>query len=54
MDKSIDMKKGEHKRSMEKAKKMIDRGCGLGEIVSETHLKEEDVIKSKKKWVDQS
>ena len=54
MDKSIGMKKGEHERSMEKAKEMIDRGCGMGEIAAETHLKEEDVIKAKKKWVDQS
>lgn len=54
MNESTGMKKGEHKRAMEKSKEMIDRGCGLGEIVSETHLKEDDVIKSKKKWVDQS
>jgi hypothetical protein len=54
MDKTREMNKGDHERSMEKAKEMIDRGCGMSEIVSETHLKEEDVIKAKKKWVDQS
>lgn len=54
MDQSRDVKKGEHERSMEKAKEMIDRGCGMGEITAETHLKQEDVIKAKKKWVDQS
>lgn len=54
MSKSIGMKKGEHERAMEKSKEMIDRGCGLSEISAETHLKQEDIIKSKKKWVDQS
>lgn len=54
MDKSRDMNKGEHERSMEKAKEMIDRGCGMTEITAETHLKEEDVIKAKRKLVDQS
>ena len=54
MDKSIGMKKGEHEEAMEKAKEMIDQGCGMGQIVAETHLKEEDVTKAKKKWVDQS
>ena len=25
------LKKGEHERAMEKAKEMLDRGCGMGE-----------------------
>lgn len=54
MDKNIGMKKGEHERSMRKAKEMIDKGCGMGEVVAETHLRQEDVIKAKEKWVDQS
>lgn len=54
MNTSVGMKKGEHERSMEKAKEMIDKGCGIGEIVSQTHLTEEEVIKAKRKWVDQS
>jgi len=48
------LKKGEHERAMEKAKEMIDRGCGMGEIVEETHLSEENVMKAKRKWVDRS
>ena len=54
MDKNKNMNKGEHEKSMEKAKEMLDRGCGMGEIVEETHLTAEDVMKAKKKWVDQS
>lgn len=54
MDKSTGMKKGEHEESMEKAKEMLDRGCGLTEVLSKTHLKEEDVMKAKRKLVDQS
>jgi hypothetical protein len=48
------MKKGEHEKAMNKAKEMLDRGCGMGEIVSETHLKEEDVLKAKEKWADET
>jgi DNA-binding phage protein len=48
------LEKGEHEKAMEKAKKMLDRGCGMGEIVEETHLSEENVLKAKAKWVDQS
>lgn len=54
MDTSRKMKKGEHEKSMEKAKEMLDRGCGMGEIVEITHLTEEDVLKAKAKWIDQS
>ena len=54
MNKSNGMNKGEHEKSMEKAKEKLDRGCGLSQVVAETNLKEEDVLKAKKKWVDQS
>jgi len=43
------LKKGEHEKAMEKAKKMLDRGCGMAEIVGETHLSEENVMKAKSK-----
>jgi len=48
------LKKGEHEKAMEKAKEMLDRGCGMGEIVGETHLSEENVLKAKRKWKDLS
>lgn len=48
------LKKGEHEKAMEKAKKMLDRGCGMGEIVEETNLSEDNIMKAKRKWVDQS
>ena len=54
MDGKVEINKGEHEWAMEKAKEMLDKGCGLTEIVAKTHLKEEDVIKAKEKWVDQS
>jgi DNA-binding phage protein len=44
------LKKGEHEKAMEKAKEMLDRGCGMGEIVEETSLSEENVMKAKRKW----
>lgn len=49
MSKSTNMKKGEHESAMEKAKEMLNNGCGMAEIVSETHLTEDDVIKAKRK-----
>ena len=48
------LKKGEHEKAMEKAKEMLDRGCGMGEIVEETNLSEENVMKAKRKWKDRS
>lgn len=54
MDKIREIKKGEHENSMEKAKEMIDSGCGMSEMIAKTHLNEEDVLKAKKKLVDQS
>jgi hypothetical protein len=33
---------------------MLDRGCGMGEIVEETNLSEDNIMKAKRKWVDQS
>ena len=48
------LKKGEHEKAMEKAKEMLDRGCGMGEIVDITHLSEENVMKAKRKREDQS
>jgi len=54
MDKIKGMKKGEHEKAIEKAKEMIDKGCGMGEMVTKTHLSEEDILKAKKKWIDQS
>ena len=54
MDKNKNMNKGEHEKSMEKAKEMLDRGCGLKDIIEETHLTEENVMKAKGKWIDRS
>ena len=48
------LKKGEHEKAMEKAKEMLDRGCGMGEIVDVTHLSEENVTKAKRKWEGRS
>ena len=48
------LKKGEHEKAMEKAKEMLDRGCGMGAIVEETNLSEENVTKAKRKWEDRS
>jgi len=48
------LKKGEHEKAMEKAKEMLDKGCGMGEIVDVTHLSEENVMKAKRKWEDRS
>lgn len=45
------LKKGEHEKAMEKAKKMLDRGCGMSDIVNETHLSEENVMKAKRKML---
>lgn len=47
------LKKGEHEKAMERAKEMLDKGCGMGEIVEETHLSEENVMKAKRKLEDQ-
>jgi len=54
MNNSNDMNKGEHEKSMEKAKKMLDKGCGMAEMQAKTHLTPEDIMKAKKKLVDQS
>lgn len=54
MSKNTGLKKGEHEKGMEIAKEMIDKGCGMAEIVAKTHLSEQDVTKAKSKWVDQS
>ena len=54
MEKIRKMNKGEHEKSIEKAKQMIDKGCGMSEILAETHLNEEGVMKAKKKLIDQS
>jgi len=48
------LKKGEHENAMEKAKEMLDKGCGMGEIVDKTHLSQENVMKAKKKWEGRS
>ena len=48
------LKKGEHEKAMEKAKEMLDKGCGMGEILQETHLCVENVMKAKRKWEDLS
>lgn len=48
------LKKGEHEKAMEKAKEMLDKGCGMGEILEETHLSIENVMKAKRKWEDRS
>lgn len=48
------LKKGEHEKAMEKAKEMLDKGCGMVEIVETTGLSEDNVLKAKRKWKDQS
>jgi len=48
------LKKGEHEKAMEKAKEMLDKGCGIGDILEETKLSEENVMKAKRKWEDRS
>jgi len=48
------LKKGEHEKAMDKAKEMLDRDCGMGDIVDVTHLSEENVMKAKRKWEDRS
>ena len=48
------LKKGEHEEAVEKAKEMLDRGCGMSAIVEKTHLSEENVTKAKRKLEDQS
>lgn len=45
--------KGDHEKSMEKAKEMIDKGIGLSDIVLETQLKEREVVKAKRKLLSQ-
>jgi hypothetical protein len=54
MEKSKKMKKGQHERSMEEAKEMLDKGYGMGEIVEVTNLAEKDITKAKSKWIDRS
>lgn len=51
MSESKELKKGEHEKAMEKAKEMLDRGCGMGEIIAETHLTEENVLKAREKML---
>ncbi len=46
------LKKGEHEEAMEKAKEMLDKGCGISEIIEETNLSKENVLKAKRKWED--
>lgn len=48
------LRKGEHEKAMEKAKEMLDKGCGMGDIMEETKLSEENVMKAKRKWEDRS
>ena len=54
MDKHEGMTKGEHEKAMAKAKEMMDRGCGMSEMEYKTQLSEEDILKAKRKWIDQS
>ncbi len=54
MPNTDEFKKGDHEKAMERAKKMIDKGEGITNIMKATNLKEEDIIKAKEKWVDQS
>jgi hypothetical protein len=43
------LKKGEHEKAMVRAKDMLDKGVGITEIIEETHLSEENVMKAMKK-----
>lgn len=53
MDNNKKLKKGEHEEAMEKAKNMLDKGCGMGDITNETKLSEENVLKAMKKMENQ-
>ncbi|MGE5627978.1 MAG: hypothetical protein ACM3X7_07645 [Solirubrobacterales bacterium] len=46
---NINLEKGQHEKAMEKAKHMIDKGCGMSEITAETKLSEENVLKAMRK-----
>jgi len=54
MNKNKNTNKGQHEKSMEKAKEMLDKGLGMGNIMEETQLSEENVMKAKGKLVDKS
>ncbi len=49
MDKDKKLRKGEHEEAMEKAKDMLNKGCGMAEITNETKLSQENVLKAMKK-----
>ena len=42
-------RKGEHEKQMELARGMLEQGIGMTEIVKETGLSEEDVLKEQRK-----
>jgi hypothetical protein len=42
-------KKGFHEKQMELARRMLEQGIGMIEIVKETGLSEEDVLKEQRK-----
>ncbi|MFA9397784.1 MAG: hypothetical protein ACERKV_05900 [Clostridiaceae bacterium] len=46
------MEKGEHEKSMERARKMLLDGEGMGEILDKTHLREKDIKKLQRKIND--
>lgn len=42
-------RKGAHEKQMELARRMLEQGIGMIEIVKETGLNEEDVLKEQRK-----
>jgi hypothetical protein len=46
---AVKLPKGEHERAMEKAKHLLGKHVGMGEIIERTHLTVDEVNKARSK-----